>query len=222
MLTSYKWSSVAFISGQFHRECQSFYSVWRVWKLHLKLLAHHPGTDEFIAFHPELWEPWAMEVDFLGPSVHHLSHIGAWTKWLTFCRWHFQIHFLEWKWIFCLEFRWTLFSGVQLTISHLWHRWCLGDICQAIIWTSGDPDPWRHIVVLGHNELNIFLVAVCSLLETNLPTAWGLFFGYNCLFNSLSKLIIKNNRDIRALHNWLFVGGIHQSPMDYPHKGPVM
>ena len=25
------------------------------------------------------------------------SHTAAWTKWPTFCRWHFQVYFLEWK-----------------------------------------------------------------------------------------------------------------------------
>ena len=37
----------------------------------------------------------------LGPSQNCLwvayTVINAWTKWLTFCRWHLQVHFLHWR-----------------------------------------------------------------------------------------------------------------------------
>ena len=42
----------------------------------------------------------------------------------------------------------------------------------------------------------------------------------NCLFQQLVQTINKEN--IKALHYWAFVRGIHWSPVDSPHKGPVM
>ena len=40
-----------------------------------------------------------------------------------FCRWHFQMHILEWKYDkFRLKFHWRLFLRVQLTIFQHWFR----------------------------------------------------------------------------------------------------
>ena len=41
----------------------------------------------------------------------------------------------------------------------------------------------------------------------------------NCLFNSF---LPSNKGNIKVLHNWPFVGGIHQWLLDSSHKGPTM
>ena len=40
------------------------------------------------------WKYW-----FDNLSVHLLQHIEAETRWPTFCRQHFQVHFLEWRYM---------------------------------------------------------------------------------------------------------------------------
>ena len=51
------------------------------------------------------------------------------------------------------ESHWTL-----LMISQHWFRWWLGAVRQqAITWVNVDPDLCRHMVSLGHNELNAFV-----------------------------------------------------------------
>ena len=66
---------------------------------------------------------WVDEIEL--PVI--ITHIEAETKWLTFCRQHFQMHFPEWK---CLNFEYNLtgswFLRVQLTIIQHWFRWWLG------------------------------------------------------------------------------------------------
>ena len=43
---------------------------------------------------------------------------------MPFCRRHFQMHFLEWKYILRLKFRWSLFPSAQLTIfQHQFSEW---------------------------------------------------------------------------------------------------
>ena len=42
----------------------------------------------------EAWIKWST-------FYRHFKHIEAEAKWLPFCRWHFQKHFLEWK---CMNF----------------------------------------------------------------------------------------------------------------------
>ena len=57
---------------------------------------------------PSLMSPWFVQSHDLashwptpiGQPTHPLQdywHIHAGTKWLTFCRWHFQVCFLQWK-----------------------------------------------------------------------------------------------------------------------------
>ena len=59
-------------------------------------------------------------------------HIGAWTKLFSFCRWHFQVHFLEWKpWhlALCEEkspvvFFFLRFSSQRASNAELWWSLC--------------------------------------------------------------------------------------------------
>ena len=44
---------------------------------------------------------WLEETFLVRYLFIHYKHIEAETKWLTFSRWHFQMHFLEWK---CMNF----------------------------------------------------------------------------------------------------------------------
>ena len=43
---------------------------------------------------------------------HDMITIGAWTEWLTFCKYHFQMHFVKW-----LKFHWNMFQRNQFTMS---------------------------------------------------------------------------------------------------------
>ena len=72
---------------------------------------------------------------------------------------------------FWLKSHWSLFLGVQLTITQHWFRWWL---CQAIIWAHADPIHWRIYAALGGYDLrsmsfkfvfttNEFILKCCQL-----------------------------------------------------------
>ena len=47
------------------------------------------------------WRPFCLGLNVLSPQIYELFylHIEAWTKWSIFWRQHFQMCFLEWKWL---------------------------------------------------------------------------------------------------------------------------
>ena len=64
------------------------------------------------------------------------------------------------------ECKWIL-----LMISRHWFRQWLGDVRQqAIIWGNVDPDPCRHMVSIGHNELNAGSIRTCIFMVITTPT----------------------------------------------------
>ena len=65
-----------------------------------------------------------------------ITTIETETKWLPFCRQHFQIHYEMFE--LRLEFHWSFFLRVQLTISQHWFRYCFNPE-QA---TSHYPNQW--------------------------------------------------------------------------------
>ena len=82
-------------------------------------------------------------------------HIETETRWPTVCRRHFQVHFLEWRYINLHWFFPEFFLRVKLTIFQHWFRWCLG-ADQA---TSHHLNQWWYVyrrtyASLGLNEWN--------------------------------------------------------------------
>ena len=87
-----------------------------------------------------------------------------------FGRWHFQMHFLEWKWynsisnfteICCQESNWqkaSIGSGNGLVPNRR----------QAITWTNDGPVHWRIYAALGGDELKIHTFIFCFALIANL------------------------------------------------------
>ena len=76
-------------------------------------------------------------------------------------------------------------------------------------------------------------ITVTSHDNHGIPDHWP----FECLLNTLPRMISKKHqssawgtnrslgwyqRNIKALHYWPFVRGIHWWPVDSPHKGPVM
>ena len=64
------------------------------------------------------------------------SHMEAWTKWLTFCRLHFQMHHERKCEYFDLNVHWSLFLMVQLLINRpLFRLWqsCPGPMLTKIL-----------------------------------------------------------------------------------------
>ena len=69
-------------------------------------------------------------------------HLGAWTRWLSFCRWHFQMHFLDGKFLyFDLNFIGLCSQRVQVM------AWCRRGHYL-------DQNQWCHMASLGHSELH--------------------------------------------------------------------
>ena len=60
----------------------SSFSTWKASKNHRAImgLIHHVSTIII--------------------AINGYQHNGAWTKWLTSCREHFQMHLLEWKYLY--------------------------------------------------------------------------------------------------------------------------
>ena len=114
---------------------------------------------------------------FVSVAPCHL-HIGAETKWLPICKQHFQMHFPEWK---CVNFDWSMFPVVQLTmIRHRRRKWLgagqptsmslsepmLGSLLTHICvarpqWATGTQREHRPIPI--NNKLR---AAVCSIYGT--------------------------------------------------------
>ena len=76
--------------------------LYRLWSA--KLYTLEPGDISLIYFFssrncylPMWWQWWWLQSENL--SYHRHYHIEAETKWPTFSRRHFQMHFLVWKFI---------------------------------------------------------------------------------------------------------------------------
>ena len=85
-------------------------------------------------------------------GCNYLTHLPR-TKSPPFRRWYFQWLFANE--IFCiLQFRWSLFLLVQLTITRL-DNYLAPIRRQVIIWTNADPFHWRIYAALGVDELTM-------------------------------------------------------------------
>ena len=82
-----------------------------VWTLIGSLLLSYTGGVMRSFFSMVIWlrsveevKVGSLEAELKGSGVslgtESGRHIKAQTKWLTFCRWHFQIQFLEWKFVY--------------------------------------------------------------------------------------------------------------------------
>ena len=77
------------------------------------------------------------------------QYIEAETKWLTFCRQHFQLHFLEWM---------NIMSDILIQISQ---KFVPQGQIGYITWHKVYKDLWRHVAQLGLNE---FISWPCALI----------------------------------------------------------
>ena len=90
-------------------------------------------------------------------------------KMQPFCRWHSQMHFLEWI-VFWLKFHSILFLVIQLKIYHHWNRLWPNVVRQeAIIRNGVDHGLQCHMVSLGHNQLKYtkWLLLLNSYLQND-------------------------------------------------------
>ena len=108
-----------------------------IWAQCSKWLSHVPAgvsgcscaAGDDVTWPGEDWlaQDWHSETEQLRhdeENIHsrcNLNQIEAWTKWPSFCRWHFEVLYaVQWKknW-FWLKFHWCLFVRVQ---PH-WFNW---------------------------------------------------------------------------------------------------
>ena len=93
-------------------------------------------------------------------------HNGTGTKWLTFCRRHFQLHFLGWKPLY--------FDSNFAEIYYKESIWQYVSIVsgdglapvrrQAIVWTNDDP-VCRHIFVTWPQRICWNALIICKIME---------------------------------------------------------
>ena len=83
-----------------------------------------PNTKHWLMIHISIWVMIIKWSAWLHDKCHACKHIEAETRWPPFPRRRFQMHFLiimkmcEYR----LRFHWSLFLGVQTTISQHWFR----------------------------------------------------------------------------------------------------
>ena len=89
---------------------------------------------------------WVLVFVVLGLMAGHYQN-EADTKWPTFCRRQFQMHFHEWKfWNFQQKIHWDVFLWVSIGSGN-----GLAPIRRQIITlTNGDEDHWRICVTRPH------------------------------------------------------------------------
>ena len=109
---------------------------------------------------------------------------------------------------FRFKFRWNLFPGLQLTINQHWFRqWVGAEYATSHYLNQCWPSSLTHICGTRGNDLNeydmeSFLVVL---------TIWNWPYGKST-----------NYRWKHLVYYWPFVRGLHRSPVDSPHKVPVM
>ena len=100
------------------------------------------------------------------------------TKWPPFCRWHFEMHFLEQK---VLNFKWHLIEIYSLRSN--WQYVSIGsdngsvqNRQQFFVWSNADPVLCRHMASTGHNEYRIIakhfkhnMLAYCNKILEKQP-----------------------------------------------------
>ena len=85
---------------------------------------------------------------------HMLSHWG-WDKMADTSRWHFQMHFLEWK---CLNFKFNLTKVCSWGANFGSDNSLEPNRRQANIWTNDGLGWWRIYAPLSLNELKLVVV----------------------------------------------------------------
>ena len=120
-------------------------------------------------------------------------------KWLPFCRWQFDMHFIEWK-LSCLDLyfievcswgsNWqyvNIGSGNGLALN----RW------PAITWSSMDPDLKQPTASQGHDDIShelnteFYCALFCCTLKQKMSTFWRKFNHWLCRKLSISKLPVE-------------------------------
>ena len=108
-------------------------------------------------------------------------HFEAWTKWLTFSKQQFEIHFFKWKSLVGFKFYWSLFLKIQFTISQCWFgKWLVANRQQTITWTNVDQDPQDH---------HLWESTTCTKL---IPQYIIIFFAVANLFVNFSEILVKS------------------------------
>ena len=63
----------------------------------------------------------------MNPGILCCQHIEVETKWPPFCRWHFEMNFLEWKCLnqyFIVKYSWrSNWVGARQVTSHYMNQW---------------------------------------------------------------------------------------------------
>ena len=92
-----------------------------------------------------------------------LTHL-PWTKWPPFRRWHFQVHFNEWKVVFWFKFHFVPRGPIDNNSALVQIMACrLRVRHQTIIWTNADAVYWRIYAAPGEEELCAEIVFMCSV-----------------------------------------------------------
>ena len=101
---------------------------------------------------------WPRSLSPYGVTRPQMSwYIEAETKWPSFCRWPFQMYFLQWKY---QNFNWN-FTEICSQVSNWWYASIGSDNGlalmqrQAIIWTNDDLVYWHMYASPGLNALTL-------------------------------------------------------------------
>ena len=132
--------------------------------------------------------PLHMQYNYTMPQYNHTR-----TKWLPFCRGHFQMHFHVKTVVFCLNFHWSLFANgptdnkTELVRVMAWRRTCDKPLAE----------PMPHIFI------NLRLLGDAWMHVPPCATA-GLRFNIKSIFLSMGIFIMKKRRVCERLYNGNF------------------
>ena len=127
-----------------------------------------------------------------------MQHIEAETKGPTFCRQHFEMHFLQCSVWINIE----ISLKTHLSIKQHWLRWLGAEQVTAHIGTSNGQINWRMYVSLGLDELTVQPMAASLLIIQHFITINSLPF-HNSRVNSKF-----NNEQIEEVDLNVVVGHI--------------
>ena len=175
MMSNHQWSLTAFIWGQFHTECSSFFDM-KLKTINLILQLHLPGNIELTH--------WGRDkIDAILQTT--LSNAFSWMKMFEY-------------W---LKFHWSLFPMVQLRIFQQWFRSWLG----AVQATSHYLNQWwlvyqRIYASLCLNELTPAILIRPDLIKTR-HVLINSMVTLLCNFTAITFSVIKNLKGRRFLHS---------------------
>ena len=125
------------------------------------------------------------------------------TKWSPFCRLHFQVHLFVRQW-------WYFDSNFTEICGAINHKQAL---IKKVAWlnpaTNHYRNQWLHNALLGFiHDSNVIMSAMTSQIT-----------GVSSVCSAVCSCA--NQRKRKSSASLAFVRGIHQWPVDSPHKGPV-